>query len=93
MDFNEIFQHLKDFDLMVLCDAVRSGKAQCSDDALKEILLEMETDTCISTFWKAKCFYNTIKVCQIVYYMFGYKLKIKGNKVERVVFSPLEVAC
>ncbi len=23
------------------------------------------------------------KVCQIVYYMFSYKLKIKGNKVEK----------
>ncbi len=84
-------KYIKDFDLMVLyADAVRSGKADISDDALKEILLGMETDNLYNPrFGKPSVFTIQFKVCQIVYYMFGYKLKIKGNKVERVVFSPL----
>lgn len=86
-----LMKYIKDFDLMVLyADAVRSGKADVSDDALREILLGMELDNLYNPrFGKPSVHTIQFKVCQIVYYMFGYKLKIKGNKVEKVVFSPL----
>ena len=84
-------KYIKDFDLMVLyANAVRSGKADVSDDALKQILLGMELENLYNPrFGKPSVHTIQFKVCQIVYYMFGYKLKIKGNKVEKVVFSPL----
>lgn len=86
-----LMKYIKDFNLMVLyADAVRSGKADVSVDALKEILLGMELDNLYNPrFGKPSVHTIQFKVCQIVYYMFGYKLKIKGNKVEKVVFSPL----
>lgn len=86
-----LMKYIKDFNLMVLyADAVRSGKADVSDDALKEILLGMELDNLYNPrFGKPSVHTIQFKVCQIVYYMFGYKLKIKDNKVEKVVFSPL----
>jgi hypothetical protein len=86
-----LMKYIKDFDLMVLyADAVRAGKSDVSDDALKEILKGMEVDSLYSPrFGKPSVHTIQFKVCQIVYYMFGYKLKIKGNKVEKVIFSPL----
>ena len=86
-----LMKYIKDFNLMVMyADAVRSGKADVSDDALKEILMGMELDNLYNPrFGKPSVHTIQFKVCQIVYYMFGYKLKIKGNKVEKIVFSPL----
>lgn len=86
-----LMKYIKDFDLMVLyADAVRSGKADVSDDALREILAGMELDSLYNPrFGKPSVHTISFKVCQIVYYMFGYKLKVKGNKVEKIVFSPL----
>lgn len=84
-------KYIKDFDLMVLyAKEVRSGKADVSDEALKQILLGMEMDNLYSPrFGKPSVHTIHFKVCQIVYYMFAYKLKVKGNKAEKVVFSPL----
>jgi len=86
-----LMKYIKDFDLMVLyADAVRDGKANVSDDALREILDGMELDNLYHPrFGKPSVHTIQFKVCQIVYYMFGYKLKVKGNKVEKIVFSPL----
>lgn len=86
-----LMKYIKNFDLMVLyADAVRAGKADVSDDALREILKGMKIDNVYNPrFGKLSVDTIKFKVCQIVYYMFGYKLKIKGNKVERIVFSPL----
>jgi type II restriction enzyme len=86
-----LMKYIKDFDLMVLyADAVRSGNSDVSDDALRDILKGMELENLYSPrFGKPSVHTIQFKICQIVYYMFGYKLKIKGNKVEKVVFSPL----
>jgi len=86
-----LMKYIKDFDLMILyADAVRSGKADVSDDALKEILSGMELENLYNPrFGKPSIHTIKFKICQIVYYMFAYKLKIKGNKVEKIVFSPL----
>jgi hypothetical protein len=86
-----LMKYIKDFNLMVLyADAVRNGKADVSDNALREILDGMEVDNLYHPrFGKQSVHTIQFKVCQIVYYMFGYKLKVKGNKVERIVFSPL----
>ena len=86
-----LMKYIKDFDLMVLyADAVRAGKADVSDDALKEILQGMEIDNIYNPrFGKPSVHTIQFKVCQIVYYMFGYKLKVSGNKVSKIVFSPL----
>ncbi len=86
-----LMKYIKDFDLMVLyADAVRSGRADVSDAALKEILKGMEIENWYNPrFGEPSLPTIQFKVCQIVYYMFGYKLKIKGNKADRVVFSPL----
>lgn len=86
-----LMKYIKDFDLMVLyADAVRSGKADVSDEALRQILNGMELDSLYHPrFGKPSVHTIQFKVCQIVYYMFGYKLKVKGNKVDKIVFSPL----
>src|SRR5690606_39047709 len=86
-----LMKYIKDFDLMVLyADYVRSGKADISFDALEEILKGLEIDSIYSPrFGKPSVHTIFFKVCQIVYYMFGYKLKVKGNTADRIVFSPL----
>ena len=86
-----LMKYIKDFDLMVLyADAVRKGKADVSFDALEEILLGLELDNVYSPrFGKPSVHTIFFKVCQIVYYMFGYKMKVKGNAADRIVFSPL----
>lgn len=86
-----LMKYIKDFDLMVLyADYVRSGKADISFDALEEILKGLEIDNIYSPrFGKPSVHTIFFKVCQIVYYMFGYKLKVKGNTADRIVFSPL----
>ena len=84
-------KYIKDFNLMVLyADYVRLGKADISFDALEEILKGLEIDNIYNPrFGKPSVHTIFFKVCQIVYYMFGYKLKVKGNTADRIVFSPL----
>jgi hypothetical protein len=86
-----LMKYIKDFDLMVLyADYVRGGKANISFDALEEILKGLEIDNVYNPrFGKPSVHTIFFKVCQIVYYMFGYKLKVKGNTADRIVFSPL----
>jgi type II restriction enzyme len=86
-----LMKYIKDFDLMILyADAVRNGKADVSDKALKEILSGMELDDLYHPrFGKPSVHTIHFKICQVVYYMFAQKIKIKGNKVDKLIFSPL----
>lgn len=86
-----LMKYIKDFDLMVLyAEYVREGKANISFEALEEILNGLEIDNVYNPrFGKPSVHTIFFKVCQIVYYMFGYKLKVNGNITDRIVFSPL----
>lgn len=84
-----IMKYIKDFDKMVIyADAVRKGFADISDDALENIQNNMQ-DLNIYRPRFSKPNYVTIrnKVNQIVFYMFGYKLR-KGKEY-KIVMSPL----
>ena len=86
-----LMKYIKDFNLMVLyADAVRNGKADVSDKALKQILEGMEMDDLYHPrFGKPSVHTIHFKICQVVYYMFAHKFKMKGNKVDKIIFSPL----
>lgn len=84
-----IMKYIKDFDKMVIyADAVRNGMADISDEALENIQDNMQ-DLNIYRPRFNKPNYVTIrnKVNQVVFYMFGYKLR--QNKEYKIVMSPL----
>lgn len=84
-----IMKYIKDFDKMLLyADAVRHEMADISDEALDTIQEEMRSKN-IYKPRNSKSNVVTIrnKVNQIVFYMFGSKLRI-GNEY-KIVFSPL----
>ncbi len=84
-----IMKYIKDFDKMLLyADAVRHGMADISDDALDAIQEDMRNNN-IYKPRNSKSNVVTIrnKVNQIVFYMFGSKLR-KGTEY-KIVFSPL----
>lgn len=86
-----IMKYIKDFNTMLLyADAVRHGMSDISDDALDSIQENMRIKNIYNP--RTKCDESKIvtirnKVNQIVFYMFGYKLK-KGSEY-KIVFSPL----
>lgn len=86
-----IMKYIKDFDKMLLyADAVRHGMSDISDDALDSIQEDMRIKNIYNprtTKQESKVVTIRNKVNQIVFYMFGYKLK-KGTEY-KIVFSPL----
>lgn len=85
-----IMKYIKDFDKMVLyADAVRKGMSDISDEALVDIQNNMQDLHIYKPRFNNKPNYVTIrnKVNQIVFYMFGYKLR-KGSEY-KIIMSPL----
>jgi hypothetical protein len=84
-----VMKYIKDFYQMVsYAYAVREGRADISDEALSSIQKDMvEKDVYHPRFGKPSVHTIKFKVCQIVLYMFGYK--ISKSKEQRIVFSPL----
>lgn len=84
-----IMKYVKDFDLLLqYADLIRELKAKVDDNSIIEINSKMEEVGIYQPkFGKPSVDTTNFKICQIVYFMFGYRNEKSDNK--ELVFTPL----